>query len=209
MAQVSQYRGSLYIVAAPSGAGKTSLVKALVQSLPNVLISVSTTTRQMRPGEVDGVDYHFVDKAAFEALIDQDRFIEHAQVFDNYYGTSSDVVESQLAQGIDVILEIDWQGARQVREKMPDCNSVYVLPPSRPVLEQRLQQRGQDDEALIARRMRDAINEMIHYDEFDYVIINDDFEQALAELRSIFVARRLLLSNQQQCNQELLHQLLS
>lgn len=209
MVQDKQFRGALYIVAAPSGAGKTSLVKALVQGLDNVAISVSTTTRKIRSGEVDGVDYHFVDKSAFEALIAQDQFIEHAQVFDNYYGTSRDEVETQLDKGVDVILEIDWQGAHQVRDRMPACCSIYVLPPSRPVLEQRLQKRGQDDQTLIDRRMRDAINEMVHYDEFDYVIINDDFDQALAELGAIFIARRLLLRNQQHNHKELLQQLLS
>ena len=201
--------GSLFIVAAPSGAGKTSLVKALVESLANVVVSVSTTTRAMRPGEIDGVDYHFVDVATFESLIAAGRFLEHARVFDNYYGTSHDAIKSQLDQGLDVILEIDWQGAQQVRQRMPACRSVFILPPSRQVLEKRLRARGQDGETLIARRMRDAVSEMSHYDEFDYLIVNDDFDQALAELRAIFMARRQETRIQQSRRQELLGRLLA
>ena len=190
MEQVAGGLGSLYIVAAPSGAGKTSLVKALVESLDNVVVSVSTTTRAARPGEIDGLDYHFVDVATFEGLIVAGSFLEHARVFDNYYGTSEETVKSRLDRGLDVILEIDWQGARLVRQRMPDCRSVFILPPSRQILEIRLRARGQDGEALIARRMRDAVSEMSHYHEFDYLIVNDDFAQALDELQSIFTARR-------------------
>jgi len=209
MMQKDRVTGTLFIVAAPSGAGKTSLVKALVNSLADVVVSVSTTTRRSRPGETDGVDYHFVDKTEFEALINQDRFLEHALVFDHYYGTSLDQLQARLDQGLDVILEIDWQGARQVREKLPASCSIYVLPPTRSILEQRLKHRGQDDEVLIARRMRDAINEMTHYNEFDYVIINDDFDQALVEMQAVFISRRLALAAQQQRHQTLLAQLLS
>lgn len=209
MVQVAGGPGSLYIVAAPSGAGKTSLVRALVSSLDNVVVSVSTTTRAARPGETDGVDYHFVDVSAFEGLIAAGRFLEHARVFDNYYGTSLDVVKSQLDQGLDVILEIDWQGAQQVRERMSSCRSVFILPPSRQILEQRLRARGQDGETLISRRMRDAVSEMSHYGEFDYLIVNDDFDQALAELRAIFTARRQETSLQRLRHRDLIGRLLS
>jgi guanylate kinase len=209
MVQDAGQQGSLFIVAAPSGAGKTSLVRALVKSLEHTSVSVSTTTRPPRPGEVDGVDYHFVDVAAFETLIAAGRFLEYARVFDHYYGTAHDTVRCLLEQGCDVILEIDWQGARQVRERMPDCRSVFILPPSREVLEQRLQARGQDDGELIARRMRDAISEMSHFDEFDYLVVNDDFAEALAELRAIFIARRQERRFQQGRHRELLTRLLS
>jgi len=209
MKQQAAGPGSLFIVAAPSGAGKTSLVRALVDSVENVVVSVSTTTRAARPGEIDGVDYHFVDVATFEGLIGAGRFLEHARVFDNYYGTSEETVRSRLERGLDVILEIDWQGAQQVRQRLPDCCSVFILPPSRQVLENRLRARGQDGEALIARRMRDAVSEMSHYHEFDYLVINDDFDQALVELQSIFTARRQETRIQQSRHRELLQRLLS
>jgi len=202
-------RGSLFIVAAASGAGKTSLVRALLGTLPGLAVSVSTTTRAIRPGETDGVDYHFTDKADFEAQVAEDCFLEHALVFDHYYGTSRDTVQAQLDQGLDVILEIDWQGARQVHKLMPDCRGVYILPPSRQVLEQRLRSRGQDDELQIRRRMDDAVSEMVHYDEFDYVIVNDDFDQSVRELRAIFLARRLEITNQSRRHRDLIAQLLS
>jgi guanylate kinase len=209
---MSQYKGSLgslFIVAAPSGAGKTSLVKALVDSLDRVVVSVSTTTRPQRPGEVDGDHYHFVNAAEFEEMVKQGRFLEHARVFDNYYGTSVADVQRQLAQGLDVILEIDWQGARQIRSQMPDCRSIFILPPSRDILEQRLRLRGQDDEALIGRRMRDAISEMSHYDEFDYLIVNDEFARTLTDMQSIFVARRHEIQPQLLRNHELIQSLLA
>ena len=209
MVENTVVQGSLFIVAAPSGAGKTSLVKALVDSLPSLVVSLSTTTRPQRPGEVDGVDYHFVDKSVFEIEAAAGRFLEYAQVFDNYYGTSRDIVQAHLDQGLDVILEIDWQGARQVRKLLPDCRSIYILPPSRPVLEQRLRGRGQDDEAQIKRRMSDAVSEMIHYDEFDYVIVNDDFEQSARELEAVFVGRRLEIAVQARRQRDLIAQLLS
>jgi len=191
MSQTQSVPGTLYIFAAPSGAGKTSLVKALVDSTPGIEVSVSHTTRAPRPGEVDGVDYHFVDLPTFERMVAEGAFLEHARVFDNYYGTARASIEQRLATGVDVILEIDWQGARQVRERFPDSVGVFILPPSRAALEERLRGRGTDDEATIARRMRDAEREMSHYEEFDYLVINDDFDTALEDLRAIVRARRL------------------
>ncbi len=186
-----QSPGTLYIFSAPSGAGKTSLVKALLEKVENIGVSVSHTTRAMRPGEVDGKDYHFVDSTDFHDMIDAGVFLEHAQVFDNFYGTSRLSVEQQLSAGQDVILEIDWQGARQIRKLFPDSQSIFILPPSKQELEQRLKGRGQDDETVINRRMRDAVNEMSHYAEFDYLVVNDDFDTALNQLCCIFVAHRL------------------
>lgn len=183
--------GTLYIVSAPSGAGKTSLVKALVGQDPEILVSVSHTTRRSRPGEEDGVHYHFVDVAAFEAMLARGAFLEHAQVFGNYYGTSREWVEARLAEGRDVLLEIDWQGARQVREALPAAVSVFILPPSRAALEERLRGRGQDDDGVIARRMEESVSELSHYGEYDYLVVNDAFQAALEDLRAIFRARRL------------------
>jgi len=200
--------GTLYIVAAPSGAGKTSLVKALVECTPGVEVSVSHTTRAPRPGERDGVNYHFVDTAAFEALINAGVFLEYARVFDHYYGTSRDSVLAQLATGVDVILEIDWQGARQVRE-FADCQSVFILPASREVLRQRLIRRGQDTPEVIERRMQDAVREMSHYHEFDYVVINDDFQSALESLRAVLIANRQRQPRQSIRHRQLLATLLS
>ncbi len=202
-------RGTLYIFAAPSGAGKTSLVKALLDATDNLEVSVSHTTRAPRPGEVDGVNYHFTDVAAFQAMVAQDAFLEHAQVFDNFYGTARANIEQRLAAGLDVILEIDWQGARQVREQFPDSIGVFILPPSRQALEERLRGRGQDGDEVIARRMRDAENEMSHYGEFDYLVINDEFETALAELAAILTARRLRTVVQADRHRELLAALLA
>ncbi|MGD8560319.1 MAG: guanylate kinase, partial [Gammaproteobacteria bacterium] len=181
---------SLYVIAAPSGAGKTSLVKALLETTPDITVSVSHTTRQARPGEVHGEHYYFVDQQTFEQMRDAGEFLEYAQVFDNYYGTSRQSVEDTLKRGSDVILEIDWQGAQQIRRLYPDCCSIFILPPSREALEQRLRSRGQDNEKVIDRRMQDAIAEISHYPEFDYLVINDDFDQALAEMTAIVVARR-------------------
>lgn len=202
-------RGQLYVISAPSGAGKTSLVKALCETLPGVTVSVSHTTRPMRPGEVNGVHYHFVDPMTFEQMIKRGEFLEYAKVFDNAYGTSKAVVEHGLATGQDVILEIDWQGARQVRALFPETRSIFILPPARAVLEARLRARAQDDEAVIARRMRDAVAEMRHYDEFDYVVVNDVFEEALNELVSIFRAERLRLERAKARYAELLDKLLA
>ncbi|WP_430460893.1 guanylate kinase [Thalassolituus sp. LLYu03] len=189
--------GTLFIFSAPSGAGKTSLVKALLQSTGYIGVSVSHTTRAPRPGEVDGKDYHFTTIPDFQAMVSRAEFLEHAQVFDNYYGTSQAWVESELAAGRDVILEIDWQGAQQVRHLMPDTVSVFIAPPSIEALRERLQKRGQDNPEIIERRMRDARSEMSHYGEYDYLIINDNFENTVEELRSIIIARRHRLAAQQ------------
>ncbi len=178
-------KGTLFIIAAPSGAGKTSLVKELVDQTDNLIVSVSHTTRSPRPGEEDGVNYHFVAQDDFLKMMERGDFLEHAQVFDNYYGTSQRWVEEQLNTGQDVILEIDWQGARQVRQIMPDCIGIFILPPSRQTLEDRLRSRGQDSEEVIARRMQDAKSEISHYGEFDYLVVNDDFETALVDLAAI------------------------
>jgi len=178
-------RGRLYVISAPSGAGKTSLVKALLASEPRLRLSISHTTRIRRPTEVEGREYYFVSKARFAELIARGEFLEHAQVFDNNYGTSRAFVESQLASGHDVLLEIDWQGARQVRRAMPDCVSIFVLPPARQTLSERLARRATDTPEVIRRRLRDAAGDMSHYDEFDYVVVNDDFDQAVADLKRI------------------------
>jgi len=201
--------GSLFIVAAPSGAGKTSLVRALVKKDPHVRLSVSHTTRTARAGERDGEDYFFVSQDIFSKMRDAGDFLESATVFDNSYGTSSAAVHHQLHAGNDVILEIDWQGAQQVRRNFPDSSSIFILPPSKQALEQRLRGRGQDDEATISRRMRDAESEMSHYVEFDYLIVNDDFDHALASLTAIIVASRHKLAVQQSNYSTLLADLLA
>lgn len=200
--------GKLYIISAPSGAGKTSLVKRLVATVPHLSVSVSHTTRAMRPGETDGRDYHFLSVAQFQALLADHAFLEQAEVFGNFYGTARQTVTGLISQGQDVILEIDWQGAQQVRRLWPDCLSIFILPPSIQALEQRLRARGQDDDAVIARRMQAAVAEMRHYAEFDYLVVNDDFDQALAELQSIIISQRVLLARQQQRHQALLAGLL-
>lgn len=183
--------GTLYVVSAPSGGGKTSLVRALSKSEPGMVVSVSHTTRQRRPSERDGVDYHFVESAAFEQMAAAGEFLEYARVFDQYYATAHAAVEQELAHGHDVLLDIDWQGARQVRAVIPDTVSVFLLPPSRAELERRLRSRAQDSDVVIAARMQAAVEEMSHYDEYDYLVINDHFEQALVDLRAIVHARRL------------------
>lgn len=203
-----RFSGTLYIVSAPSGAGKTSLVKALVEAVPQVQVSVSHTTRPPRPGEQDGVHYHFVDTGTFERMAAEGGFLEHARVFDNYYGTARATLFEQLSSGADVILEIDWQGARQVRAALPEAVGIFILPPSRAVLEQRLRARGQDGEEVIARRMRAAIDEMSHWAEFDYLVINDDFGTALEDLKAILRARRLRREPQAGRHQGLLGELL-
>lgn len=202
-------KGTLYIVSAPSGAGKTSLVKQLVASQSSITVSVSHTTRKMRPGEVDGVDYYFVDEAPFLDMASHSAFLEYAQVFDNYYGTSQQHVEQALLQGRDVILEIDWQGARQVRRIMPDSRSIFILPPSKQALRERLENRGQDDATIIDRRMQDAVNEMSHYGEFDYLVVNDEFDVALQQLNCIFQANRLQQEQQERSLDKLLIELLN
>lgn len=183
--------GTLYIVSAPSGAGKTSLVRALADSDPGVFISVSHTTRPPRSGEEDGIHYHFIDNSAFREMREKNLFLEHAEVFGNHYGTSREWVTERLRQGADIILEIDWRGARQVRGKMQGSMGIFILPPSRDALMARLLDRGQDDGDVIARRMREAESELSHFGEFDYLIVNDDFDTALSDLRAILRAQRL------------------
>ena len=185
-------RGSLFILSSPSGAGKSSLTSALLERYGqgSMKLSVSHTTRAPRPGEQDGVHYHFTDKDSFKSLIEQDAFFEYAEVFGNFYGTSRIAVEEMLAQGIDVFLDIDWQGARQVRKLIPDTVGIFILPPSREELARRLDSRGQDSDEVIKGRMAQAVSEMIHYDEYEYVVVNDDFEQALAAYHAIVVAER-------------------
>ena len=182
-------RGHLYVIAAPSGAGKTSLLQALLKRRPAVSFSVSCTTRKPRAGELDGRDYHFIDRSGFEKLIGTDEFIEHANVFGNLYGTRRSVVEAALAEGRDLILEIDWQGAQQVRERLPEAVQIFILPPSRAELEARLRRRASDSDEAIARRLQESDLEMSHWRDFDYVIVNRDFDRALAELEAIFDGR--------------------
>jgi len=181
----------LFIVSAPSGAGKTSLLKALIPDDGLLALSVSHTTRECRPGEIDGVHYHFVSVDTFHQLVADGAFLEHAQVFDNFYGTSESGVREQLASGLDVVLEIDWQGARQVRNLFPEAASIFIAPPSIQELRERLGKRGQDSAAVIELRMKDASNQMSHYPEYDYLVINDNFPTAEMELHSIIRAERL------------------
>ncbi|MEE4278897.1 MAG: guanylate kinase [Halieaceae bacterium] len=205
---MSASSGTLFTVSAPSGAGKTSLVNALVEAESNLLVSVSHTTRRMRPGEVDGLDYHFCERSEFEAMLDEGLFLEHAEVFGNLYGTSQHFVEAQLAQDRDVILEIDWQGARQVKRLLPRTCAIFILPPSRAALRERLSNRGQDDQDTIERRLAAAVSEMTHYVEADYLVINDVFAAALQELRSIVQAQRLCTPQQTERQAERLAELL-
>ncbi|ROR99093.1 guanylate kinase [Sinobacterium caligoides] len=205
---MSSERGTLYTIAAPSGAGKTSLVKALIESKKFVNVSVSHTTRPPRPGEIDGVNYHFVSPQQFQAMLAESQFIEHAEVFGNFYGTSRQWVESNLAQGLDVILEIDWQGAQQVKRLLPETLSIFILPPSRQALLERLTNRGQDDEAVIQRRMDEAISEMSHYADADYLVINECFDNALKDLRCIIRAQRLIAKAQHLRQEKLIEGLL-
>ncbi len=184
-------RGSLFVVSAPSGAGKTSLMQALVASASDLVISVSHTTRAARPGEQEGVDYHFVDEATFTRMRGEAMFLESAQVFDHSYGTSRSWVDQHRDQGKDVILEIDWQGARQVKANEPGACGIFILPPSVEELRARLERRGTDDPAVIERRMRDAARELSHFAEYDYLVVNDDFHAALADLQAIIRCRRL------------------
>ncbi|MFC0820332.1 guanylate kinase [Moraxella marmotae] len=188
--------GKLFIITAASGTGKTSLVKQLLDRTDNLTVSISHTTRSPRPGETDGVHYHFVDKAAFETLIGESAFLEYAQVFDNYYGTSQKAVSDLLTKGVDVILEIDWQGALQVKQKFTDAVMIFILPPSRDALRTRLSGRGQDSQEVIEKRLAGSLTEMRQYDKFDYVVINDDFEIALADLQTIIKSHRLTLNAQ-------------
>ena len=198
----------LYVVAAPSGGGKTSLISALLKKDERVQLSVSYTTRPPRPGEVDSVHYHFVDEDSFQTLIDRKAFLEYASVFDYHYGTSREAVEQQLAAGFDVILDIDWQGARQIRNSFPSSRSIFVIPPSLDVLRQRLIERGQDNDTVVQRRMKDAQAEISHWDEFDFLIINDKFDEALGELHSIIRSGQPRQPYDQKQNGEILAELL-
>jgi guanylate kinase len=186
---MSSSRGQLLVVSAPSGAGKTSLVRALMARDPSLRFSISFTTRLQRPSEEHGRDYFFVDRTTFERMACDGEFLEHARVFDNSYGTSRRQVDDLLAAGANVILEIDWQGAQQIRAKAPECRSIFILPPSRMELERRLRDRKTDSEEVIARRLRDSTADISHWREFDYVVINDDFERAIADLQSIVAGR--------------------
>ena len=201
--------GNLFIVMAPSGAGKTSLVKALVDgdAGQNLCVSVSHTTREIRPGEVDGENYHFVDRDTFMAMLRQGEFIESAEVYGHHYGTSQQWVRQRLEAGMNVILEIDWQGAGQVRNAMPDSCTVFILPPSVETLRERLTRRAQDNRETIDRRMRQAVDEISHVAEADYVVVNNDFDTALDDLRAIVRAQRLTLAYQQVNQAELLRKL--
>ena len=201
-------RGNLFILSAPSGAGKSSLINALLKKHADMKVSVSHTTRAPRPGENNAEHYHFVSVDEFKALIAKDDFFEWAQVFDNYYGTSKQAIEEQLAAGIDVFLDIDWQGARQVREIMDDVKTIFILPPSKQELEQRLNNRGQDSAEIIAGRMAQAQSETSHYDEYDFVVVNDDFDTALSDLETIVIAQRLTLKAQVARHQTLINELL-
>jgi guanylate kinase len=185
--------GGLFVVSAPSGAGKTSLVKALLERNPALTVSVSHTTRPRRPTEAEGREYWFVTQQQFRERLDRGEFLEHAQVFDNYYGTGKATVAALLAAGRDVILEIDWQGARQVRQSAPDCTTIFILPPSRAALEERLRNRRTDTDEVIARRLRDAVSDMSHYREFGYVVVNDDFDSACRQLEAILAGDGALL----------------
>ncbi len=207
--ETSESRATLYTISAPSGAGKTSLVAALLQRDAMVRVSVSHTTRSKRSGEQDGVNYHFVSQQQFQAKLAAGGFLEHAEVFGNWYGTSQEWVEQTLQSGTDVILEIDWQGAQQVRKLMPDTVAIFILPPSRQTLATRLRGRGQDDESTIATRMAQAQSEMSHYAEADYLVINDEFDVALDELTAIFRAQRLKLARQSQRFSNLISELLA
>lgn len=207
--QSTPSRGRLFVFAAPSGAGKTSLVRALMEREPSLRFSISYTTRPKRPAEIHGYDYFFVTHEEFHRLAAAGEFLEHAQVFDNWYATSRRQVEAALARGEDTILEIDWQGAQQVRAAMPECVSIFILPPSRPALEERLRQRSTDSDEVIARRLRDAVADMTHWQEFDYVIVNEHFETAVEELRTIVAGRGEALRSRRREVEELARGLLA
>lgn len=204
--------GTLFIISSPSGAGKSSLLSALLEHYNgdhSIAVSVSHTTRAARPGEIDGVHYHFVSKEEFQTLIGRNAFFEWAEVFGNYYGTSKELIEQALHAGTDVFLDIDWQGARQIRTLYPQARSIFILPPSLTILEQRLNSRGQDSQEVIAKRMAQAVSEMSHYAEYDYLIINDHFESALQQLNAVVQANRVKLEHQRVSNADLLTQLLA
>lgn len=196
--------GKLFIITAASGTGKTSLVKELLATTDNLTVSVSHTTRAPRPGESDGTHYHFTTVDAFKQMIDESAFLEYAQVFNNFYGTTRQAVERLLHEGVDVILEIDWQGALQVKEKFSDAVMIFILPPSRDALRSRLSGRGQDSDEIIEKRLAGSLTEMRQYDKFDYVVINDDFAEALADLQTIIKSHRLSRATQQVRNGKLI-----
>ena len=201
--------GLLFVVSAASGTGKTSLVKALLDRVTNLHVSVSHTTRGQRPGELDGVHYHFTEKDSFLALVEQGGFIEYAEVFGNYYGTAQATVKEQLAKGHDVLLEIDWQGAQPVRKLFPDSKQIFILPPSQFDLRQRLSNRGTDSVEVIERRLGCAVEDMQQYVNFDYVIINDDFNKALHDLESVIIANRLVITQQASRHQKMISELIT
>jgi guanylate kinase len=205
----SSNSGTLFVVSAPSGAGKTSLLRALLDLEDNLVLSVSHTTRPPRPGERDGEDYHFVAGDEFESMLGRSEFLEHATVFGNRYGTGRTQVNASLSLGIDVILEIDWQGARQIRKAMPESVQLFVLPPSREALRQRLRDRGTDSDKVIEARMRAAGREISHFGDFDYLLVNDDFERALGGMRAVVHAARLSLERQQVRHAALIRDLLA
>ncbi len=202
-------KGQLFTISAPSGAGKTSLVRQLVQRVSDLEVSVSHTTRPMRPGDIDGEDYYFVEKPVFERMIAEDAFLEYASVFDNYYGTSRAAVEEMLEKGKDVLLEIDWQGAAQVKDKLAHTCAIFVLPPSRETLVARLRGRGQDSEDVIVKRTAEAVAEMKHYNAADFLVINDQFDIAVQDLVSLVNSQRLTLSRQRKTHEKLIESLLS
>lgn len=202
-------KGNIFIVSAPSGAGKTSLVKRLISDMSDIEVAVSHTTRPARAGDVDGRDYNFTDRPTFERMIADGDFVEHAEVFGNYYGTSHAAIERCLNGGADVILEIDWQGAAQVRQKMNGVCSIFILPPSRDILLERLRGRGTDSEDVIERRTREAAEEMAHLEQADYLLINDDFELTLAQFQTIIRAQRLRVERQTVTYRSLIGELLS
>ena len=203
-------QGILFIISAPSGTGKSSLIEGLLKTkfLYNIQVSISHTTRVMRPGESHGKHYYFISKKEFRIMIKQESFLEYAKVFNNYYGTSRQSIEKMLLSGIDVFLDIDWQGANQIRYKMPNSKSIFWLPPSKDELYKRLRERGQDSDTVISKRMEKAVDEMNHYSEYDYLIINDDFQKAINDLRTIIIAEHLCLFHQKNKHNLLISQLL-
>jgi guanylate kinase len=209
MIMSDKHSGSLFIVAAPSGGGKTSLVWKLINDLTDIEISVSHTTRPKRPGEQHGVDYYFIDENEFQSMVNNDEFIEHASVFGHYYGTSKSQIYKCLTAGVDVLLDIDWQGAAQIKQNFKEAIGIFIIPPSLEALQQRLSDRQQDDQDVINARMKKAQDELSHYKEFDYLIVNDVFDIASNELESIVIAHRLRMSRQLLQQQELLSFLLA
>ncbi|MFQ3185176.1 MAG: guanylate kinase [Marinomonas primoryensis] len=206
---MDKHKGNLFILSAPSGAGKSTLYKALLNQDDKVRISISHTTRAPRTGEEHGREYYFIDNESFLDMIAEDAFFEHAQVFDNYYGTSKESIFGMLEQGLDVILEIDWQGARQIRQFYPEAIGIFILPPSLPALEERLRSRATDTDDVIQRRMAKAVNEMSHYHEYDFVVVNDDFDAALSQMTAIFMAMRAKTPVMQEKSGNLINDLLS